>query len=882
MDCLTSLVTRVGPLALLVALAAVAASAEDINPYPRALIRADSLMKWTFDAGAEGWAALHECTLSAEGGHLKIVSSGTDPYLQGPELKIEGPVAVKLRMRCKAAGDGQIFFATAQAGGYAEARSAHFRLLHDGQWHDADVPLEVHGTLTRLRFDPGSAPGELDVDSIELIRLTWHPLEVVRIEAADREVAVHVKNRSAEPIECSAGGQTATVPGGQTHRFALKPEGKAPFERLQIEVQAKGLPPVARTIFLHHPEAETEWVSLGSKELTVRVAKDGTGARIERQGRLAAIVAPVVHSDGEMPKLAFEGQVIGDGPLYSVLAANFRGQGVSVSVAVRTDRGDEFTLAIQSGRPCEGPVLRAIGPLETGLFAGLEYLGKGERSSSALDVETPEHIRFAPDLLKVTMPLMAAVTSFGVPPSGGPNDGGQKEEDRLKAGLQTAVVMSWDDMALQPVYAVPNFFDGTPDHRMALRGTKIEATILVWNASIEEAILWAVKRQGLPPLPEPPRERDAQPRLVLSALNGPIAGEGGWGHCAEPNWKRQPYADHASTLWRLAGKAPDLPRLVPGGAHVPNDAIYFVTGRAKQWLDTRSNQAQSLIKSQQPDGSFRYEGKYRRGHYEDTASGHCARPAATLLDFAWLTGDKAALEAGCKTLDYMKRFRVPRGAQTWELSLHTPDILASAYLVWAYVRGYELTGKQDYLAEARRWALSGIPFVYLWSRYPVMVYATIPVYGATSWRAPNWMGLPVQWCGGVYAYALTMLAPHDKTLDWAHLARGILISGEQQEYPDGPLAGTLPDSFVLDAQRRQGPNINPCAFMSLRLALDGELDSLAVATDGKHRVVAPFPVETRDGKAHVKARKGVAYQLLLDGQRILDIQSEGADVVPLD
>jgi hypothetical protein len=251
----------------------------------------------------------------------------------------------------------------------------------------------------------------------------------------------------------------------------------------------------------------------------------------------------------------------------------------------------------------------------------------------------------------------------------------------------------------------------------------------------------------------------------------------------------------------------------------------------------------------------------------------------TLLDYAWLTGDAAALEAGTKTLDYMKRFQVPRGAQVWELSLHTPDILASAYLVWSYVRGYELTGKKEYLAEARRWALSGVPFVYLWDSKPIMRYATIPVYGATNWRAPNWMGLPVQWCGGVYAYALTLLAPHDKTLDWAQLARGILVSGEQQEAPDGRYVGCLPDSFDLAAQRRQGPFINPCGLMSLRLALDGGLDSLAVAVEGGHRILAPFPVKIEGGKAVVRARKGAAYQVLIDGKKIVDVKSEGVDSI---
>jgi hypothetical protein len=860
MECLSDLVARALPLAGLLALAAAAAETEVvINPYPRALIRTDTLVKWTFDNDTEGWTALHDSAVSAEGGSLKIKSAGGDPYILSPQVKCEGPVAVALKARCSAAGQGQFFWMTAQDPSATEQHSAHFDLLHDGQWHEYTVHLLLKGTLTRLRFDPGSGPGVVEVDWMEVQRATLHPVELERVEAAGREVALHLKNHGTDPIECSAGGQSATVPAGQTQRLVLKSEAKVPFEAFPIEVQPKGLPAIRRTIFLHHPEAQTDWAALPDpKGINVRLAKDGSGVQIGFGEQIVAVVAPLVQCDGAALKLAFEGTVIGDAPLHTILAANFRGQGISVSVSRRTDRPDEIAFTIESDKPCEGPVLRAIGPLENGVFAGLEYLGKGERSSSTLDIETPEHIRFAPDPLKLTMPLMACVTD------------------------KAAVAIAWKDMGLQPVYAVPNFFDGTPDHRMALRGKKIEATILIRKATVEETILWAVKRDGLPPLPKAPRSPEAQAKLCLDAINGPIKGEGGWGHCAEKNWGRQPFADHASTLWRLTGEAPDLPKLVPGGAHVPNDAIYFVTARARQWLDMRGGQAKGLIASQKPDGSFRYQGQYQKGHYEDTASGHCARPAATLLDFAWHTGDKAALEAGLKALDYMKRFDVPRGAQTWELSLHTPDILASAYLVHAYVRGYELTQKKEYLDEARRWALSGIPFVYLWSRHPVMLYATVPVFGATGYRAPNWMGLPVQWCGGVYAYALALLAPHDQTLDWKHLARGILLSAEQQQYPDGPFLGTLPDSFVLSAQRRQGPNINPCALVSLRLVLDGQLDSLAVATDGKHRVLSPFPLELRDGKAHIKARKGVTYQILVDGSRIRDIQSEGTDIVPLD
>ena len=190
-----------------------------------------------------------------------------------------------------------------------------------------------------------------------------------------------------------------------------------------------------------------------------------------------------------------------------------------------------------------------------------------------------------------------------------------------------------------------------------------------------------------------------------------------------------------------------------------------------------------------------------------------------------------------------------------------------------------MTGKAEYLHQARRWALSGVPFVYLWGDRPIMTYATTPVFGATNWTAPNWMGLPVQWCGLVYADSLLLLAPHDRTLDWKHLAQGILISGEQQQCPDGPTAGCLPDSFVLADQRRNGPMINPGAQTSLRLSVEGKASGLAVAVGNGHRLVAPYPISFREGKFSVRAGVGTKYQVLVDGKKIVNVESKGTDVI---
>ncbi len=851
---------------LLAALCTATPDAPQINPLPRAVLT-ETIHQWDFEQDTEGWAAENQCTVAAEDGLLQIASTGNDPFLHcGVDLP-GGPLMLVMRVKCQTAGPGRIFWTTDRLPGRNEQQAVNIALQHDGQWHETSATFLAPGSLRDLRFDPGVAPGTCEIDWIRLVRRLPHPLVIRRVDRVGNEVRFEINNDSPKPVKLSVDGQPTEIDANASTMIARPLVAQRPLERVSIDVRCGKYPPLERIVFVCHDDVEGDWIVVpsgkapnrataagippspqpspgGGGSLVTRVARDGSAARIERDGVLVARLAPLVHCDGKLPELKLAGRTP---------ALRFEGNGVAVSVA---QDGDEINVSIDADRACEGPVVRAVGSLEQGLLAGLEYLGKGERSSSKLDIETPEHLRFAPDRLKVTMPLMSFVTD------------------------RASVAMTWSDMTLQPIYATPNFFDAADDHRMGLRGKRINATIRVGGGPLTETIRWAVEKQGLPPLPKPPRTAKQQQEFCMQAFNGPLKTEAGWGHCVQERWGRQPFADIASAVWRLSGEVPDLPRIVPGGGHVRNDAIYFVTGRAEEWLAHRKREAQSFIARQQSDGSYRYDGEYRRGHFENTASGVCARPAAMLLEHARATGDKAALEAGLRTLEYMKRFRTPRGAQVWEVPLHTPDQLASAYLVWAYVRGYELTGKQEYLQLARKWALSGVPFTYLWTDRPIMLYSAPPVFGATFWRH-SWFGLPVQWVGGVYAYALTLLAPHDDTLDWPHLARGILISAEQQQYPDGDYVGLLPDSFNLPHQRRQPADINPSALVALRMALDGQLATLCVAIDGQHRIVSPYPATIRDGVAHIRAKAGVEYQVVVDGSRVVKMKSAGEDRVGL-
>jgi hypothetical protein len=840
-------------------------AAEDPNA-PVMIDESWPAQEWDFDRHDNGFRSVHDCRAAARQGSLVIKSTGDDPYLICSGLKIQGTdFRLVMRARAKTAGPVAIYWGTDRAG-IGEERRANISVVHDGQTREYETRFHVDGKLTDMRIDPGTAPGDFEIEWMTLTRWRLHPLAIEKLAVAanGRELMATIRNRGEQAAETTVAGKDYSIASGKTRECPVPLVGKTPLERVVVEANAVNLPALKKTVFVVHGEAEGTWRTLragmGKEEVRCEVAEDGSIARLFARGELAAVIGPIVKIGDRTP--TFETARRGDAITLTSDAAN---------VELRLDR-NILRVAIDAREGCEGPCVRARGELMQAVFGGLEYLEAGDTSSSTLDVETDEHLRFAPERRKVTMPLMAVATK------------------------QANVALAWDDTSLQPVFASPNVYDTADDHRMALRGKKIRCEIRLGATGaesprglggVEEAIAWAVKRNGLPKLPQPPRTAEAQRQLDVKALTGPLRTAEGWGHCIEPHWPRSPHSDMASTLWRLTGEVPQLPRLTPGGAHLRNDAAYFVTGRGEEWLAQARAEIKGHIAAQQADGSYRYDGKYRRGHFENTASGLCATHAARLLELARLTGDADALAAGRKTLDFMMRFRVPRGAQTWEVPLHTPDQLASGYLVWAFTRGYELTGEKMYLAEARRWALSGVPFTYLWSDRPVMLYATVPVLGATNWREPCWIGLPVQWCGGVYAYALTMLAPYDDTLDWKQLARGILIAAQQMQYPDGYNAGTLPDSFALADQQRRPWNINPCALVSLQQALDGKVDSLAVAVaEGGRRAVGPFAMRVDGNTVVVAAKARTRKQVLLTGSagaeaRFVTVDSKGDDRVEL-
>jgi hypothetical protein len=573
---------------------------------------------------------------------------------------------------------------------------------------------------------------------------------------------------------------------------------------------------------------------------------------------------------------------------------------------------NELHFALKADRPVFGPVFRPYGEMQQALLCGVEYLEKGEHSSSTADIETKEHLRFAPSPMDITFPFMSVVTDKG------------------------AFGLLWDDPNTQAIFATPDFILGDPTkHHLGLYGRTLSGTLKIMPPKIisssqpqrertpalpteeeklfgtflegeetltplDSLILWAFQqRGGAPDLPKRWRSDEEQRLLNLAAFEKSCvvgANHSGWHHAAMPGETEQRHfpamhgSDFVSALWQLTGTLPTVPKLDHGGGHLPNSASFFLLGDAENYRTWKRNESKKIRSEQQPDGSWRYQGIYLKGHWEETASGHCGNQLYRLLYTHQILGEPEALEAALKGLEFANKYTVPRGAQVWELSLHTPDIMGASRMCMANVWAFEATGDKKYLDHARRWAITGLPFVYFWERKPlagkddpIMLYATTPVFGATHWTAPNWIGLPVQWCGLDYAEACFMLSKHDQTVDWKKISEGILRTAERMQYTDGPSIGLLPDAYKLETQIPLPFDINPSVLIQQRRRLQGNLASLdiALSADKKHRVVSPYKTTIEGNTAIIEGVAGTTYQIIVNGNDVKTIESKGTDHIEL-
>ncbi len=520
-----------------------------------------------------------------------------------------------------------------------------------------------------------------------------------------------------------------------------------------------------------------------------------------------------------------------------------------------TEHEQQMAVAytLETDKDCK--VLRWTGPClyagegtfgshkDEALFPGLEYLVNNEVSSDTRFAAEKYANRFAPHAYKITMPLMAvSFEGSAVGLAWNPNQAweaawrhpatmfaspNKKAKHHYLALSTPSIEPRWRNEGDFEAHKAVGISPKNPHHIAARLIAAPEGGV---NAVLRE---W-VAAYGLPSLPDGGQSyRDNIELCIESYLEVAWNEEAeGWHHTLADPWEPRFEPLLANQLWRysrwaegepsLKARARDqvqraLPRAVeklPAPHHAPRLELALCYGNVAASLESAAQAARDLIKEQQKDGSWGwtpeavanvadFKTKERialMGKLKDSATGFTSSKVIPVLSYALATGDAKATASVIKAADWCNKQKRPEGAQTWELHLHVPDVLAVPYLINLNLGAYQLTDKKSYLEAAKRWAWTGLPFTFLWNPYyrPIMRYGTVPVFGVTFHDVQVWFGVIVHWNGLWYSDALFRLARFERTdgpIDWFQLAEGIVQHGLQEQAKDGPFKGMYPDAF---------------------------------------------------------------------------------------
>jgi len=768
------------------------------------------LIDLTKRSAALEWRGLHdiEAVRDTRDG-IEFRPSGPDPFATGPVLDLPSgnPHWLIVRLRSTTSGMLQIYWWEPGNGrGPTERQVLRFPVRPD-DWIDVQAPLPgIAGKRVQLRIDP---PGDAGTRTVI------------------QQIAIVPRAVLSQPPSVNApddGSFSASIKSGV---FTLHVGAR--FANLRIDAREK-------RIAYADTRPRIGWQEIPQGSVTWTDITD-IGAAVEATETSITSKATFLDERGATWQLSRR----------VVPAKQTGGFDITVSLVVDKPRILVYFPALLLHMSSPG--------FHQAIFPGIEYLDARDTSSSEADIETDEHNRQIPQRHQPTIPIMAI-----------------QQPDKLWLSL---AYVRFDNVS--PFFDVPDRHFGTglpsmgvlfpggfhdPGSLVPERGYQLGAglvlstTIQVRGGTKGETVLAGIERWVLDhPLPVVPERvtifehaRLAGAGFLDSAAQSPA----GFRHAYPGEFPFQAAPDATLALsWistvmqrrdtGLSARASDAakrakaalnPAASGGIGHVRTMAPALQYGDINAYLRDANNSGRNALEQLGNNGQARYrKGKvdFARTSREQHANGNTGNILQIALTAASETGDASLIKAA---ISMLKRANtaysntVPRGAQTWEIPLHTPDILASAHMLRANVLGYELTGDREFFDEARYWAWSGVPFVYLdrpTDTGRVGMYATIAVLGASNWVAPNWIGLPVQWCGLVYADALLDLWFHDRDPRWKLLADGIISSGYQQSWPAVSGAvnsrtarerqGLLPDSFILESQQRSDPAINPATLL---------------------------------------------------------------------
>lgn len=867
-----------------------------------------------------------------KGGVLSFANTGGDPWIinfevGGADTSKYGFLG--MRMRSSASGTNQVFFATDKSA-LSEGTSLSFAVKGDGQFHFYEVNLSKlktwTGKLNVLRID--TVNGGLEVGAkvdIDWIALYQTPARIVlgrpSLGSSGGETWAYIQMRNAggQPtppdLTLTADGSSEAVPPMQPGdakrlRIPVKPDelrdvvvsGRVKDKTLFVVAM-----PPRRTSEASRPQSvsgRAEIVFYGPKGRFSGVGVYGGSALLFTQhaGRFDPLGTLVYRDRG--------------GTLhYDVLSANApTAPFVSSSATLlcknklpdgtatiewrfelsKDTYGGHVTCTLSADAPLEvlrfeGPRLRVVMPVWShGLFPGLQYLEANERYSAERFIGPKLADQHIPHPYKVTVPVMAAETRHGVLgltwdplQEWAPGHTMPCAQFEPKKGMMTIFAPSIPDYVDENQDYATTPYTLKPGQKMTLKmGFFVEP-----GKRITDVIPDYLAAHPLKSALDSGKVEKAVDTCSL-AYAGSLYSKGWKSHFG----LQLPYVcnpAYAANVLAESLRKSD-PAIAAKCDIDPNAQLSRYTGTSMDWFTPGARAAaDAAIARQAEDGGFAYaitdalRKKTRDlakeyggieadtlGTVGETNSGLIARELGSILTLAVRTGEQRYIDAGLKGLAKMNSFTVPRGAQTWEVHAHAPDVYAASLAIDCNIAGYHLTGDSKYLDQATFWAKTGLPFIYTWTPpidpvpagvlhfdengegkgavldKPSVFYtdpkrhvnpgASIAVFGS-SFYFVNWFGTPVQWCGLAWAdsvQALMRLRP-DRILQSA--ADAVFASGLQQQFDKGFAAGTYPDSWNLLSNTASTAFIAPDTILPYAYGWLGEKTPSALSTAGFRR-----------------------------------------------
>jgi len=784
-----------------------------------------------------GWGGPHEVTdvsSSAEG--LSFMVTGEDPWFVGPMQKLPAAPAnikrTRFAMTCAPTTNErswQLFYCTAKRG-FNEEWSCRLRPVGKAPYTrfetELSVPFPMRGEC-RFRLDPPGTQGSADKYTVKTISIEY-----------SAPLWSYVPQQAA-PLVIPA--STPLVVKGAGWELRHDPDRIGAFRFIARGKTVENL-----------PEEPFVYVDKAGKVRTLDWSNVKMTAVLD--GGSLSTEAQAIDADGRrwVLRRRFEISKI-DGSLL-----------VETQIVAGPRKGDDEPVKVLHVPALTLFVDRASsGHKHQAMLAGVEYLDD-EPSSNTKEIRTHEHNRMIPAEYRLSAPL-AVFTNEGSwlaalwieaqkARKAGPSlcatvfdtpDRLFKSGGHLLAFWAPAVGLARAESELD-VYAAVPFREVR--HRIGFRAGE--------GASVADALekCFSGSPMSLPP-PDKIDSTAALEQLAHGWLDSAIREGVKFKHAIGGNFKSSLVADapvlmqhlaaaidreskgEKALTARLRSTSAEVLKSVPKGevgftgvSHVRRPAPVLVAGNVSAWL-ARKNAELKSANVTLANGKRVWKPQPGRPDFgatlgADHCNGYTAMALDGLLSAAVWSGDETEIAKTLAIVDKATALyhgTVPRGAQPWEMPLHTPDIMASAHLVRIYTLAYMLKPDPAYLREARHWAYGGLSMVYLMPPpfdfgegvKPVGMYATCAVMGATHWVAPNWIGRPVQWCGLVYSAALWDFARIETNAKarefWRTVAAGITVSGARQNHTsDEPrFVGLLPDSWNLERQTRFPIPINP-------------------------------------------------------------------------